>query len=259
MSHKLPFKGRADAGGEPAVHELSFLLAPTATVCGIMVSVYLFLLQRRKELSYHVLWSQPLIELKGKMRNRIKLEFDGLPAGDSNFLVVRIANTGHVSIHPGDYQVKLALDTGHGSRILMAEVVETVPEGLNDYTSAGSIIERIEGSALVLRPMLLNRHDSVTIQMLIDDYSGKVSLSGHVQGIKLLGERTERAKAPMLMIHGGQAVSWSSMFLLNPNQFFPLQFVEVIPFVFFFLTGQVMFFGGLHLSRQLSVGEQWAP
>lgn len=239
--------------------EIKYLFAPTATLLAIVVSVYLFVLQRRKEISYHVLWCQPLIELKGKMRDRIKIEFDGHPAGDSTFLVVRVSNSGHVPIHPGDYQVKLALDTGVSSNVVMAEVVETEPEGLGDQSMAEPLIESVQHNKVTLRPMLLNRHDSVTIQLLVEDFSGKVTMTGHVQGMRNLRPYRESPLIPTMMIHGGQAVSWTAMFIAGPQMFTPFKFVEVVPLVFLFLTGQVMLFGGLHLTRVFQSAEQWAP
>ncbi len=119
-------------------------LAPLATCIGIAVTVYLFLLQRRKELSYEILWRQQLVEMKGKTRNRIDLRFDGKPARDASFVVVRLINSGHVNIMPSDYQVSLSVDCGTVSDILMAEIAETEPNGLSDDSTARLIIERIE-------------------------------------------------------------------------------------------------------------------
>lgn len=119
-------------------------LAPLATCIGICVTVYLFLLQRRKELTYDILWRQQLVEVKGKTRHRNDLRFDGNPAKDASFVVVRLINSGHVNIMPGDYRVRLSLNCGAAADILMAEVAETERVGLNDDSTTGPVIERIE-------------------------------------------------------------------------------------------------------------------
>lgn len=227
-------------------------LAPLATCIGICVTVYLFLLQRRKELSYDILWRQQLVEVKGKTRHRIDLRFDGNPAKDASFVVVRLINSGHVNIMPGDYQVRLSLNCGAGADILMAEVAETEPIGLNDDSTTGPIIERIEKNKVILRPMMLNRHDSVTLQMLVNQPDEKIVLNGHIQGVRRIEERKGRPLTPVFMIFAGQCIAWMTMFFLTPQMFFPFKFTEVIPLLFTFLTGQVLFLCGLHLERQQS-------
>jgi hypothetical protein len=225
-------------------------LAPLATCIGIAVTVFLFLLQRRKELSYQVLWRQPLVEMKGKTRNRIDLKFDGNSARDANFVVVRLTNTGHVNIMPGDYQVRLSIDCGTDADILMAEVAETEPSGLNDDSTTGPIIERIEKQKVVLRPVMLNRHDSVTLQMLVLQPDEKIKLNGHIQGVQRIAEQKGRPVWPLAMVVTGQFIAWITMFFMGPQTFFPFKFTEAVPLIFTFLTGQVLFFCGLHLERQ---------
>lgn len=234
-------------------------LAPLATCIGIAVTVYLYLLQRRKELSYEILWRQQLVEMKGKTRNRIDLRFDGNPARDASFVVVRLSNTGHVNIMPGDYQVPLSVDCGAASDILMAEIAETEPVGLGDDSTAGPIIERIEKNKVVLRPVMLNRNDSLSLQLLVIQPDEKIILNGHVQGIKRINEKKGRPIWPLIMIYTGQCIAWLTAFFLSPQMFFPFNFTEVIPYVFMFLTGQVLFMCGLHLERQQSNVTQGQP
>lgn len=236
-------------------------LAPLATCMGIAVTVYLYLLQRRKELSYEILWRQQLVEMKGKTRNRIDLRFDGNPARDASFVVVKLVNTGHVNIMPSDYQVRLSVDCGTQSDILMAEIAETEPLGLGDDSTAGPLIERIEKNKVVLRPVMLNRHDSITLQLLVIQPGEKIGVNGHIQGVKRIEEWKERQIWPLIMIYTGQCVAWGTMLFLNPQMFFPFQFTAVIPLVFTFLTGQVLFMCGLHLERQRSSvrqGQSWS-
>lgn len=235
-------------------------LAPMATCIGIAVTVYLYLLQRRKELSYEILWRQQLVEIKGKTRNRIDLRFDGNPARDASFIVVRLSNSGHVNIMPGDYQVRLSLDCGPASDILMAEIAETEPVGLGDDSTAGSIIERIEKNKVILRPIMLNRHDSVTLQLLVTQPGEKIALNGHIQGVKRIEEMKERPLWPLVMIYLGQSIAWVTMFFLTPQMFLPFRFADVIPLIFTFLTGQVLFFSGMHLESQqvtMKQGQRW--
>lgn len=234
-------------------------LAPLATCLAISVTVYLFLLQRQKELTFQILWRQQLVEMKGKTRNRIDLRFDGKPARDASFIVVRLANSGHVNILPGDYQVRLSLDCGSGSDILMAEVVETEPVGLNDLSTSGPIIEKVEKNKVVLRPMMLNRHDSVTLQLLVTQPDEKIALHGHIQGVRRISERNNRAIYPLVMVYVGQIIAWLTMFFLGPQMFSPFSFFEVVPLLFTFLTGQFLFICGLYLERQHSNTNQWQP
>src|SRR4030095_8429547 len=166
----------------------SYVYAPTATLFGVSVSVCLWILnQRRKELSYRVLRGDALVNVKGEAKRRGEVRFDGRPVEDAHLVVVRVANSGHLPINPGDYQGKLAICVNPGSSILMADVIETVPgdldERLPQQNGQRSLIERVQKDRLILQPVLLNEDDSLSVQMLVKNYAGKVTVSGHVQGV----------------------------------------------------------------------------
>ena len=84
------------------------LLAPLATACGIMVTVVLFILnQRRKQLSYRILWQDILARAKPDVVARLLARFDGKASTDLGLLVVEVMNSGHLPISPSDFQSRL--------------------------------------------------------------------------------------------------------------------------------------------------------
>src|ERR1700722_1930723 len=99
------------------------LLAPIATCCGIVVSILLWYLnQHRKALSYIILQSHPVLNLKGAARNQLDIRFSGHSISDSYLIVVRIFNRGHLPVNVNDYQTTMSLALNPGADILAVSV-----------------------------------------------------------------------------------------------------------------------------------------
>jgi hypothetical protein len=107
---------------------------------------------------------------------------------------------------------------------------------------------------------MLNRQDSVTLQLLVLQPGAKITVNGHIQGVKRIEEKAERPVWPLIMIYAGQSIAWITMFFVTPHMFFPFDFTEVIPLIFTFLTGEMLFISGMHMESQIKTvrqGQRW--
>jgi hypothetical protein len=239
----------------------TYFYAPAATLFGVSVSVCLWIMnQRRKELSYQVLRGDELVNVKGEAKRRVEVRFDGKPVEDAHLVVVCITNTGHLPINPGDYQGKLAICVNPGSSILMADVIETVPgdldERLPEQNGHKSLIEKIHKERLILQPVLLNEENSLSVQMLVKNYAGKVTVSGHVQGVRAIRQVSERSILPGILTQLGAITMAAAMLFCGPDALLHLQVEAMVPYFLLFLIGYVLLCAGTYLPRKPA---HWLP
>lgn len=168
--------------------------------------------------------------------------------------MVRIFNSGHLPINASDYQTNLAVQLNPGAHILDAHIIETSPADLEERLKLRGVhdplIELIEPTRVGLRPILLNDNDSFTVQLLVSDLNGPVSVTGHVQGISRIKPWKESRVVPMFFMQLGVAIMAGAMLSVQPNDLANLAFDHVIPYIFLFLLGYVCLSAGYYWPRK---------
>jgi len=229
-------------------------LAPLATTVGVTVTITLWMLNlRRKELSFEILSDTPLITLKEEVKDKVEISFHGQPVHDVHLVQVRITNSGNVPIRSADYEGRLSIAVPEGSRILMAEVVETHPQQLEkrvrSEANGGSLIEETEDNAVVIRPILMNNRDWLTVKMLVTNPAGKINVSGHIEGIHEIRRTKESTVMPLVMANIGTFIMVISLFFLDPTSLSTNDWGEYLPYLVFFLIGYLMLMVGIYFPR----------
>lgn len=227
------------------------LLAPLATSVAIMVSIVLWLLnQRRKQLSYRVLWQDTLVRARSQMRDRMDILFDGKSIEDAGLLIVQILNSGHLPISPGDYHSRLTISAGPGAKVVFADVTATTPGDLEARcrTADGekrNLIEAINESEVVLAPILLNEGDSVTVQVLTQKMRGGVKVSGHINGVRKVAPYRPSSVVAMILINSGALIMAASTLMFEPSSVVRFGISEGLPAILFFLFGYTLLSAGM--------------
>jgi len=225
------------------------LLGPIATLCGIGVSIFLWNLnQRRKGISYRILWRHPLLNLKGVAREQLDIRFKGENVSTAQLLVVSIFNSGHLPINVSDYQPGLSIRLNPGATILDAHIIETMPADLEERLKDPnvSLVEKIDQERIMLRPILLNEGDAFTVQLLVLNASGGITLTGHVNGVKRLVEWRENRLLAKGLTQIGAFVMALAMLAVQPNDIVSLRLEPVLPYLLTFLIGYVLLSAGLN-------------
>jgi hypothetical protein len=230
-------------------------LAPTATCIAITVTILLWWLnQRHKQLSYTILWRHPLMNLARVIADRMDVRFDGQPVRDVHLVVLKVKNSGHIPINVRDYASRLTVMFSHPSRILVAEVLDVQPAYLaereGENHTAGSLIQSVEETKVILRPVLLNSGDFIVLQMLVTSLAGKIMLLGNIEGISNISEAKNRMLIPSALSYFGVIFMASAMLLVDPQALLQLNLENVLPFIFVFLLGAVLFYSGARIKRR---------
>jgi hypothetical protein len=231
------------------------LLAPIATSIGICVTVTLWVLnQRRKSLSFEILKREALVSVKGAARNSLEVRFDGEPVEDAYLLVVKVLNSGHLPIMPGDYQGRVSIDVSQVSEILSASITESLPADLEERLPTSpqgpnGVIQEVQKHRLLLRPLLMNGGDWIAVQLLVRRLSGNVTVRGHINGIKEITVMRRRALMPVVLTQVGAFVMACSMLLVDPRDLVPLKIEDILPYLLFFLLGYTFLSAGTYMPR----------
>lgn len=229
--------------------------APLATSVGIFVSLTLWLINnRRKELSYEILSRTSLVSVAEGLAGKIQILFNDQPVRDVSLILVRIINSGHIPIRSAEFEGRFAIALEPPAEILMAEVCETHPETLEHRSTAGGhevpLISQVEKNTVMLRPILLNAKDSITVRILASHATEKIMLIGHIEGIHKIKEARENLAVPLIIGNIGAILMFAAAILINPEALFKLHVQEIIPYLASFLVGYVLVLIGFFLPKR---------
>lgn len=130
----------------------------------IIVSIIIFRKQlNRKSITYEVISDTPILSLKEEIKGRVQVLFDSKPVGDVRFVILKIWNSGNISILPNEYIEPIRIDFGEKAEILDADVLETIPNNIKDKVKASL---KLNTEYIILEPFLLNSKDSITLKVL---------------------------------------------------------------------------------------------
>ncbi|MDY6932140.1 MAG: hypothetical protein SVJ22_09535 [Halobacteriota archaeon] len=167
---------------------LEFLRDPVWQFIGALfgfIAIFFAWRQRRnKSLSYKIIANSPLFSVNDEISGRLRVLFDEKPVEDIYLIVVKIFNSGNISIKSSDYEYPVNFNFGKKTKLLSAEVIEKKPPEMQISTS-------IDGTRVLLTPTLMNENDSVTVKLLADQFNGQILVEGRIVGIKAIKESVE--------------------------------------------------------------------
>lgn len=225
------------------------LLAPTATCIGICISIILWILnQRRKELSYHILWRQPLVNLRGAAKRQLDIRFKGERVNDAQLLILKIWNSGHLPITASEYQSQLKINFNPGASIVSANVIETHPADLDERSKKNetgkAFIEQIQNEKISLNAILLNPGDHITLQIVARNMSGVPTVEGHILGISKITNWKRPTLIPKMFVGTGCLTMIFSMLAVDPSDLISFGWEHILPFLLLWGCGFIVFYAG---------------
>ncbi|HEY9784162.1 MAG TPA: hypothetical protein V6D17_02085 [Candidatus Obscuribacterales bacterium] len=233
------------------------LLAPLATLLAIVVSSTLWYLNKQKKrISYQVLRREALVNVKGPARRKLKVTYDGQHVEDAYLILMRVFNSGHITVNLSDYHSPLTIQVNPGAKILLADVADTFPADLDDRIRDDngvprSLVREFNTESVVLRSVLLNPGDEITVQLLARDLKGRISVSGHIQGISRIHEWKPGDIAKPALTYTGAAVMGTALLLSKPM--LPgIATLDLIPGALLFSLGAVIAWAGRSWSESES-------
>jgi hypothetical protein len=160
--------------------------------------------RNKKMLSYEVISKNQLLSVDEQVAGKLRIFYEDQPTQDLCLLVIKLSNSGNTAISAKDFEEKITLSTGENSKILSVTVIEKIPENLSEKIS-------LFNSYLTIEPLLLNSKDSLTIQLLVSDFSGRISVKGRILGVKEIKELKVSSFQDMNLLLGVSLASLGQM------------------------------------------------
>ena len=214
----------------------------------LFVSIYLFILQRRKKtLAYEILSETELLTMKEGFEGKVQILFEGQNVENVHLLVLKVINNGNIPIASSDFENALTFIFGKDGNILSAEIIDTSPKTLKPTFTANQ-------NKLILNPTLLNSGDIITFKLLLTQYDGEIEVDTRIIGVSEVKKATEQRTQSMYISVIGGVISIISIIALfstfprpAPEPATKTDFREILPklpFFAAFLFGYIMMFYG---------------
>lgn len=136
----------------------------------------------RKSLAYEIVTFTAIVGIQDKVKDRVKILFDGKEIPNAQLYEIKIINDGKQPIEKKDFEKPLEIVFDSDAEIFSAEVMETQPSNLSlDY--------KIEKNKIVVEPLLLNKQDSFSIKGIVNAKAKDVICNARIAGIKEVSKK----------------------------------------------------------------------
>jgi hypothetical protein len=142
----------------------------------------------KKDIKCFVVSTVPLLEFDDKFKSQLQVSFQGKIVQDPTFVILRVYNSGKISITPSDFIRPIIFMFGAATEIINAEILETEPDNMGAKIS-------VSKNSIELQPLLMNSGDSIDISTIVTSFDENVIIDGRVvdiKTIKLLDKKKEK-------------------------------------------------------------------
>ena len=151
---------------------ISAILAIIAIIVGIKQN-------RKKKLSYNVLFSEPLLNFDKKLQNDLNVTYKGQEVEQLNVFQIKFINDGKVPIRRDDFDEPIECLFYNCKTFFDIELTDSNPKNLRINVDQ-------KDKRLIIQPTLINPNDSFTLRITFDGEDRKYNLSARIEGIEKL-------------------------------------------------------------------------
>jgi hypothetical protein len=205
------------------------------TLLALFVSILIYRAgKNRKALSYEFLSRTPLLSMEDEIKGKLQILFEGEPVSKVYLVVLRLTNTGNTPIVSSDYERDVSFLLENSTRILTAEISETNPENLTASLE-------VSDNKISMKPVLLNKGDSVTIKALLGEFFGTINADCRIVGVKKIEIRKDNyiRSLVILLVGSGITLFGFGFFVKSLPEEPPLP-TEALPFIIIIIVGYVI-------------------
>src|SRR6266487_3666841 len=157
---------------------MDFLHDPVVDlIIGIVVTIFVafvvYMMQRnRKEIAYDIIANTLVLSIDKEVKDKMQVLYESKPIADARLVVLKIWNSGKAPISSNDYERPLTFDFGEHAEVLDATVIETLPTNIIEEAVFEKSLNKV-----ILKPLLLNRNDSIKLKVLLTKFGGHIQAS----------------------------------------------------------------------------------
>lgn len=171
-----------DVWRDPVWQSLGVIIGAALALIAILISLKQW---QRKSLVYEVVSKENIVKVAdNSIGSELQISYQGKPVKDLHLVTIKFINSGNTEIRPEDYVRQISLSFGEHSGILGNKLIEQEPSNLDVNISHDKSKE-----ILLINPVLLNKKDFFTVQVLVTGFQG-VNPNGRIAGVKRIREVT---------------------------------------------------------------------
>lgn len=139
---------------------------------------------RKKKLSYKVLYSGVLLNIDKQLQNDLKIVYKNQEVQLINLLKIEIINDGKVPIKKEEFEGYIDLELLNCDTVLDIEVTDSYP---NNLKLTYDLVE----SLIVIHPLLINPGEYFKLKIIFDGKDSNFDLSARLEGISEIGKAVD--------------------------------------------------------------------
>jgi len=139
--------------------------------------------RQKKAISYQIVSNTALLSVSEEIKDKFQMTYQGRIVQQPHLVIVKIFNSGNVPIKSKDYEEPLIVHFEADPQLISIEIIESDP---NDVKASF----KVENSAIVIEPKLLNKADSIRIKALTGKPCSNPNVTGRIEGVKRIMEFT---------------------------------------------------------------------
>ena len=145
-----------------------------------------FLDRKRPALGKEIEQSIPVLRPEAETTPELILTYAGEAIWEAHLVILKIKNTGNISISVEDFEKNIGISTG-GVDVLDAEVIDKTPDELDPKV-------RFANDGIEIIPLLLNPNDEFRLKILLRQPPKKLVVRSRIKAIKEITEIGDRSK-----------------------------------------------------------------
>lgn len=143
----------------------------------IIVTIIIYLRQRKqKKITYEAILRSDLVNVEDEVISKIQILYDKKSIDNIFLFIVKIINSGTVPIVRSDFETPINIEFAEKGKVLEADVINVSPKNL-------AVDIKNSKSGVSIQPLLLNPGDSITVKILLTNYTDAV-ISGRIAGVR---------------------------------------------------------------------------
>ncbi len=170
---------------------IAVYVAILAILIALVSTIVVYLKQRnRKEISFGVVSATPLFSIRPEAKGIVQVLYNGNPVSNVRLVILKILNSGNQEIEIDDYVKNkgIKFDCGASSEILDVQITEKIPANLDVTLTKGN-------ESFSLDPFLLNKRESLTIQILLSSDNDAIIVDARINGTEQIAISRENNSA----------------------------------------------------------------
>lgn len=197
----------------------------------------------RKSLVYSVISKSNILSIPLNFSQKLEVKYNQNIIKSLYVVTIFLKNNGNIAIKPDDFMQAIEIRGGDNKKILSYDVIETKPENIKVNLDLNT---DAKGDYIVIKPLLLNKNDSLEIQLLFEDFD-KVYIQGRIIDIEKIKELDYSFNNSLyeIIIGSGALFAGLGAFLSSINQltnniYVPIEILFLILLVGFSLLYSII-------------------